>query len=73
MGKVITVENPLYEVIIEGIKIQLLKGSLRTPKFKGFTQDVNIAKSMVKLHNNEAEYRTRIEMKGIQLKVNGYK
>ena len=64
MGKAITMENPLCEVIIERTKIQLPKGLLRSPGFKGFTQDdVNIAKSMVKLYNFEAEDRTRIEMR----------
>ena len=35
-------ESPLCEVIIEGTKIQPPKGPLQAPRFKGFTQDVNI-------------------------------
>ena len=42
-------ECPLCEVIIEGNKIQLPEGLLRLSRFKGFTQDVDIAKSMEKL------------------------
>ena len=59
-------ESPLYEVTIEGTKIQPPKGPLRSPRFKGFTQDdVNIAKSIVRLHYIEAkEERRRIEMSG---------
>ena len=41
---------------------------LRNPGFKGFTEDdVNIAKSTVRLHYIEAEEdKTRIEIKGVQ-------
>ena len=64
-------ESPLCEVIIDGNKFQLPKWSLRSPGYKGFIEDdVNIAKSMVRLHYIEAEEdKTRIEMKGIQLKL----
>ena len=63
----ITMESPLCEVIIERTKIQLSKGLLRTPRFKGFTQEtVNITKFLLRLHKIEAEEdRTRIEMKGV--------
>ena len=71
MGKAIIIESPLCEVIIDGNKIQPPKRSLRSPGFKGFTQDdVNIAKSMVRIHIIEAgEERRRIEMRGVQLEV----
>ena len=59
MGKATTIESLLNEVIIEGTKIQLLKGPLYNPRFKGYTQDdVSIAKSTVRLHNIE-EDRTK--------------
>ena len=59
MGKATTIESLLNEVIIEGTKIQPLKGPLCSPRFKGYTQDdVSIAKSTVRLHNIE-EDRTK--------------
>ena len=68
-------ESALCEVIIDGNKFQLPKWSLRSPGYKGFIEDdVNIAKSMVRLHYIEAEEdKTRIEMKGVQLEVSEYK
>ena len=64
-------KSPLCEMVIDGNKFQPPKWSLRSPVFKGFTQnDVNIAKSMVRLHNIEAEEDIiRIEMKGVQLEL----
>ena len=64
-------ENPLCEVVIDGNKFQPPKRPLRSPGFKGFTEDnVNVAKSMVRLHNIEAEEdKTRIEIKGVQLEA----
>ena len=58
-------------VVIDGNKSQPPKRPLQSPKFKGFTEDdVNIAKSMVRLHHIEAEEdKTRIEMKVVQLEV----
>ena len=68
-------ESPLCGVIIDGTKIQLPKGPLQSSGFKGFTQkDVNIVRSMMRLHYIEAEEdRTRIEMKGVQLEGSEYK
>ena len=64
-------ESPLCELVIDGNKFQPPKRPLRSTGFKGFTEDnVNIAKSMVRLHYIEAEEdKTRIEMKGVQLEV----
>ena len=61
-------------MIIEVTKIQPTKGPLQSQRFKGFTQDVNIAKSMVRLHKIEVdENRIRIEVRGVQLEVSGCK
>ena len=74
LGKAITMESPLREVIIEGTMIQLSEGLLRSPTFKGFIQDVNISKSMVRLQMIEAEDdSTRIEMRGVKEEVSGCK
>ena len=64
-------ESPLCEVVIDGNKFQPPKQPLWSPGFKGFTEDdVNITKSMVRLHYIETEkHKTRIEMKGVQLEV----
>ena len=65
LGKAITMECPLCEMIIEGNKIQLSKG------FKGFTQeDVNISKSMVRLQTKEVE---EDRDKGVKEDVSGCK
>ena len=49
LRKVITLESPLCEVILEGNKIQLSEELLRSPTFKGISQeDVNIFKTMAK-------------------------
>ena len=68
-------ESPLCEVVIDGNKFQPPKRLLRSPGVNEFTEDdVNITKSMVRLHNIEAEEdKTRIEMKGVQLEVSEYK
>ena len=68
-------ESPLSEVVIDGNKFQPPKWPLRSPGFKGFTEDdVNIVQSMVRLHYIEAEEdETRIEMKGVQLELSEYK
>ena len=64
-------KSPLCKVVIDGNKFQPPKRPLRSPGFKGFIEDdVNITKSMVRLHYIETEEdKTRIEMKGIQFKM----
>ena len=64
-------ETPSCEVAIDGNKFQPPKWLLLSPEFKEFTEDdLNIAKSMMRLHHIEAEEdKTRIEMKGVQLEV----
>ena len=41
-------ESPLCELIIIGKKIQPSEGPFLSPEFKGFNQDVNIAKNMIR-------------------------
>ena len=70
LGKAMIMKSALYEVMIEGTKIELSRGPLWSHRFKDFTQDVDVAQTMVRIKQIDAiEDRTRIEMRGVKEEV----
>ena len=62
------------EITIEGCKFQPSEGSVRSPALKGFTQEINFSKTIVRLQRAKAEEdRARIKVWRVKEEVSGCK